>query len=291
MTSRAAPEGWVECRCGNRHWGRYGAAGLLLTDGDRVVLQHRAAWSHHGDTWGLPGGAVLAQEDAVAGALREAQEEAGIEPEQVRPHATSVLRHPDWSYATVIARAAADLPVSATDAESVSVAWVPLDQVTDRPLLPAFADAWPRLRALARTEVHVVVDAANVVGSRPDGWWRDRRGATERLHARLQRLAQHGLAASDVALDDADHVWPRWHLVAEGAARGGARGTAEVAVTDATGSGDDAVVDLVARLRSPDAQVCVVTADRGLVARVREHDAGVVGPRVLLEALDALDAV
>ena len=64
-----------------------------------------------------------------------------------------------------------------------------------------------------------------------------------------------------------------------------------MSVTEATGSGDDAVVDLVARLRSPDAQVRVITADRGLVARVREHDAGVVGPRVLLEALDALDAV
>lgn len=287
MTSDAAPEGWVECRCGNRHWGRHGAAGLLLTDGDRVVLQHRAAWSHHGDTWGLPGGALTAQESPLAGALREAHEEAGVEPALVRPLATSALRHPDWSYTTVIARAPADLPVSATDAESVSVAWVPLAEVTDRPLLPAFADAWPRLRELARTEVHVVVDAANVVGSRPDGWWRDRRGATERLHARLQRLAGQGIAAGDLGLD-ADHAWPRWHLVVEGAARG-VPGTAEVEVTEAAGSGDDAVVDLVARLRRPpDVQVLVVTADRGLADRAREHAAGVVRPGVLLDALDAV---
>ena len=49
--------GWVFCSLGHRHWGRFGAAGILITDGLRVVLQHRAGWTHEGDTWALPGGA------------------------------------------------------------------------------------------------------------------------------------------------------------------------------------------------------------------------------------------
>src|SRR5947208_10470494 len=72
---------YVDCSCGSRHWGHLGAAGLLLTDPDRtgVVLQHRSPRVHQGDTWGVPGGAIDAGEDAVAAALREAHEEAGIE--------------------------------------------------------------------------------------------------------------------------------------------------------------------------------------------------------------------
>ena len=54
----ALGDGWVEIGDGRRFWGRFGAAGLLLRDPDgRVLLQHRATWSHFGDTWGLPGGA------------------------------------------------------------------------------------------------------------------------------------------------------------------------------------------------------------------------------------------
>ena len=87
---RQPGDGWVECGCGLRHWGLFGAAGLLLVrrdDGHRataVVLQHRAEWSHHGGTWGIPGGARMPDEDEVAAALREAAEEAGIDPVSVR---------------------------------------------------------------------------------------------------------------------------------------------------------------------------------------------------------------
>jgi 8-oxo-dGTP diphosphatase len=47
--------GWVVCAAGHRHWGRFGAAGLLISDGFNVLLQHRAAWTHEGDTWAVPG--------------------------------------------------------------------------------------------------------------------------------------------------------------------------------------------------------------------------------------------
>ena len=55
-------DGWVMCSCGHRHWGLHGAAGLLLIrrdlDQPRVLLQLRAAWTHGGGTWALPGGAL-----------------------------------------------------------------------------------------------------------------------------------------------------------------------------------------------------------------------------------------
>ena len=149
---RTAGDGWVACACGRRHWGRFGAAGLLLVRRDAsgtptaVVLQHRAPWSDQGGTWGLPGGALAPDEDAVTGALRESAEEAGIDPSHVRATGTSVLKHPDWSYTTVLADELHPAEPTATDAESVEVRWVPLDEVTDLPLLAAFGDAWPDLR-------------------------------------------------------------------------------------------------------------------------------------------------
>ncbi|HEX5740261.1 MAG TPA: hypothetical protein VFY17_01760 [Pilimelia sp.] len=108
----------------------------------------------------------------------------------------------------------------------------------------------------------LVVDAANTIGSVPDGWWRDRAGAVARLRDALAGLAD---GAVEVV------------LVAEGAARdvpsaGGVR------VVGAPGSGDDAIVALVA---ASDRPCVVVTSDRELRARVRELGAGVRGPGTL----------
>ncbi|POX48973.1 NTP pyrophosphohydrolase [Streptomyces sp. Ru71] len=113
----------------------------------------------------------------------------------------------------------------------------------------------------------VIVDAANVVGSVPDGWWRDRRGAAERLR---DRLAERGLPGHD---GETEIV-----LVVEGAARGVAS-VPGVRVEDAPGSGDDHMVTLVAR--SPDRPRLVITADRELRHRVTELGAEVRGPRTL----------
>lgn len=279
-------DGWVECRCGSRHWGRNGAAGLLLTDGERVVLQHRAEWSHQGGTWGVPGGARHADESPVAGALREAAEEAGVEAARVHPFATSVLRHPDWSYTTVLARTDPDLPVEATDDESLEIRWTPLSQVTERPLLPAFEDAWPVLREMLATDLHVVVDGANVVGSRPDGWWRDRRGAAERLIGRIEELAETGVPATLPDLPG-ERWWPRWHVVTEGAARGAGRtGTSSaVEIREAPHEGDDEIVAQAAALTDRGATAIVITADRELSRRCERAGAAVVGPRTLLDLL------
>ncbi|MFJ6074115.1 NTP pyrophosphohydrolase [Streptomyces sp. NPDC093065] len=114
----------------------------------------------------------------------------------------------------------------------------------------------------------VVVDAANVVGSVPDGWWRDRRGAAERLR---DRLAADGVPGRDGPLEVV--------LVVEGAARGVAS-VPGVRVESAAGSGDDHMVELVARA-ADDRTVLVVTADRELRRRVTELGAEVAGPRTV----------
>ncbi len=121
----------------------------------------------------------------------------------------------------------------------------------------------------------LVVDAANVVGSVPDGWWRDRLGAAERLRDLLVPYAADGLPAEAV---DPELPGPlEIVLVVEGAARGAAA-VPGVRVEAAPGSGDDHIVRLVAD-REPGRRCVVVTADRELRVRVRALGAEVAGPR------------
>ncbi|MFE9771765.1 NTP pyrophosphohydrolase [Streptomyces sp. NPDC005931] len=113
----------------------------------------------------------------------------------------------------------------------------------------------------------VIVDAANVVGSVPDGWWRDRAGAARRLR---DRLASDGLPG---------HTGPvEIVMVVEGAARGVAP-VPGVRVEAAPADGDDHVVALVTEARPR--PVLVVTADRELRDRVTALGADVAGPRTV----------
>lgn len=281
-------EQWVQCGCGQRHWGAYGAAGLLLVDdvpARRLVMQHRAEWTHFGGYWGVPGGARHRDEDAVTGALREAWEEAGIDPDLAHPVATRVLAHPDWSYTTVVARAEPAVRPHVTDAESQEITWVGLDRLASLPVLPALAQAWPELQQMVTTAATVIVDAANVVGARPDGWWRDRAGATERLLQRLERLAARGVPADFLGL--AGHWWwPRFVLVTEGAARG-VQGPADGAVQVVAAPRDgDAQIVAEAAERARTGSNWVVTADRELLSRVAGHGGRSLAPRRLLHLLD-----
>ena len=97
-------DAWVVAESGERYWGRFGAAGVLAFDPERgVLLQHRVGWSHFGGTWGIPGGALHEGESARDGALREAQEEAGIPDGALKARFASVLDLRIWSYTTVVA--------------------------------------------------------------------------------------------------------------------------------------------------------------------------------------------
>jgi hypothetical protein len=131
-----------------------------------------------------------------------------------------------------------------------------------------------------------VVDVANVMGARADGWWRDRAGAALRLGREVIMLARRPDEARAGA----------WVLVLEGRARDAAvtlqdeadQGRAEsapVRVLSAPGSGDDAIVGVVAEAVARDESCLVVTADRELRQRCEELNASVVGPGWLLRLL------
>lgn len=118
----------------------------------------------------------------------------------------------------------------------------------------------------------LVVDGANVVGSVPDGWWKDRAGAAAKL--------AHQLASASLPFDVIE-------LVLEGKERAGVpTGTIEhLEVVHAGGSGDDEIVARCHSLAARGAHVTVVTADRGLLARLAPLEVTPQGPRELRSRL------
>ncbi|MFN2536728.1 MAG: hypothetical protein ABR549_01070 [Mycobacteriales bacterium] len=118
----------------------------------------------------------------------------------------------------------------------------------------------------------LLVDGANVVGSRPTGWWKDRAAAARVLFDQLRTATREGRIVQPVV------------LVLEGRARPGVdEGTVDgVQVVHAAGEGDDTLVDLAAAATE---QVTLVSADRALAERVRDVGGDVVGPRWLLDRL------
>jgi hypothetical protein len=120
----------------------------------------------------------------------------------------------------------------------------------------------------------LLVDVANVMGSRPDGWWRDRAGAAERLLERLAGLPGRVLDGPDGAAVHCSQVV----AVVEGQARAAAGPEISgLRVVRAPGSGDDALVASAAELVAAGEAVLAVTADRGLRARLPDGVA-VAGP-------------
>lgn len=136
---------WVDGPKG-RFWGANGAAGLLLLGpGDAVLLQLRAVWSDHGGTWGIPGGARKAGETAAQAALREADEEAGVPPDEVNLLGEHRFDAGYWSYTTVLGSIQRAFEPVVGDAESIELRWVPRADVAALPLHPGFAASWSAL--------------------------------------------------------------------------------------------------------------------------------------------------
>lgn len=147
--------------------------------------------------------------------------------------------------------------------------------------------------------LQLVVDAANTVGARPDGWWRDRAGAAQRLLGQLSRLARVREVAAPDGLGGAGSTDGRggWvlevsavHAVLEGRARSASPGGLQdgVHVHLAPADGDAAIAALAQRLTAEGGAVLVVTADRGLRARL-PRAALTAGPGWLREQLDRLE--
>jgi hypothetical protein len=126
----------------------------------------------------------------------------------------------------------------------------------------------------------VLVDVANTVGSRPDGWWRDRAGATTRLLDRLARLLGRELPGPDGTPVPVTAIV----AVVEGKARD-VEAPAGVRLVRAEASGDDAIAAVAAEQADSDDDLLVVTADRGLRDRL-PATARVTGPGWLLAAAD-----
>jgi 8-oxo-dGTP diphosphatase len=285
---RGDGDGWAVGPDGARRWGKHGAAGLLLRapladGGPGVLLQHRAAWSHLGGTWALPGGARDSHETTVHAAVREAHEEAGIDIARVQVRSALVTcgKAPAWEYTTVVADAPEPLATTANH-ESTELRWVPEDGVTELDLHPGFAASWPRLCA---RPLRLIVDTANLLGTRPNGWWRDRVGATAALLAQLGQVAPR-----TVTLPSGGFGWlARTEAVLEGEAREAAVPVGDGAVRThlAPGSGDDHILRVATAPSGDVAVTAVVTADRGLRSRLpRAVDA--ISPVQVLGWLDGL---
>ncbi len=119
----------------------------------------------------------------------------------------------------------------------------------------------------------LVVDGANVVGSRPDGWWRDRAGAAARLHGRL--------AVADTSYDEIV-------LVLEGQAKAGVPHGRDghLRTVHAARDGDATIVKETAAAAGKGHDVVVITADRALAQRVEALGSRTMSPTWLLVLLD-----
>ena len=118
-----------------------------------------------------------------------------------------------------------------------------------------------------------LVDGNNVMGSRPDGWWRDRRGAIERLIAELERFAEVTGDEVAVVFDGRPFPLEGGGRVEVGFAPGG-RNAADHAIAEWVGSDPDP------------AAITVVTSDAELERRVRERGAQVVGAGAFRSRID-----
>ncbi|KAB1641630.1 NUDIX domain-containing protein [Gulosibacter chungangensis] len=280
---------WAVGPDGTRMWGKFGAAGLLTLDRNRgVLMQHRALWSHYGGTWGIPGGALNRGESALDAAVREAHEEALVPPDALEPLLSRVVDLGFWSYTTYVVETTRPFEAEITDDESAGLAWVVPGELRRLKLHPGFAKAWPVLEPLLSFRPVVIIDVANLLGSKPNGWWRNPAAAARKLIHELATIATAGVPGSLFDMD-AQTSWPALTCVVEGKQRDAVVGLGDlpgrVDVRAADASGDDEIVETVraSRLAQPLAPVLVATSDRELRGRVEALGATTVGAAAFLE--------
>ncbi len=170
---RKLAEDYVECGDGHTHWGPHGAAGMLIKHDDphdgqtRYLLQKRAPWVDHGNTWGVPGGALHEDESPHEGALRETEEEMGKMPSNLTHHRTHTDDHDGWAYHTVVM----DSPHrfeprrdGEDDHETAGHGWYTKNEMNVMNLHPGFAHSLKRVTAsMSQGEPFTVVPKGNKV--------------------------------------------------------------------------------------------------------------------------------
>ena len=152
---------WTRCDQGHTHWGRNGAAGMLLRHEDpngiaRYFLQQRGPDVQNPGTWSTPGGAIEDHESPQDAAMREATEELGQFPVNNLQH-LHTLDHGGWAYHTM----QADVPQpfyphgSGWDPNETSDAgWFTPHEVDELPLHPGFREGWDQYKPNARPDPH-----------------------------------------------------------------------------------------------------------------------------------------
>jgi 8-oxo-dGTP diphosphatase len=273
MPGGKSGNGWVTCALGHRHWGLYGAAGILVYvphPGDHalslVLLQRRARWAHQGGTWALPGGAMDSEETPAEAALREADEEVMLDPKLVVPRGMYTDDHGGWAYHTVLAQAAEPLRVVSDAYEADEALWLAAVEVDRLDLHPGFADSWPLLRE-ALAPVTVFVDGTDGQVSQPAT------DAGRRLYSHLAGLVRSGIGAPpDGVLGPALARWyPDYVLVLDEAAAAAAADAAAL---------DEAQAAAGAPRYSWNAPLTVRTAEIRIVAVTGGEQAGHVIARL-----------
>ncbi|WP_256842560.1 NUDIX domain-containing protein [Ornithinimicrobium cryptoxanthini] len=149
--------GSVYCaRCQRRHFGRYGAAGLLLLSEGHALLTLRSAYVDQGGTWSIPGGALAPGEGPAVAAVREAREELAGLPTLTLTGQRLTDDHGVWRYTTLVAELEALPRLTPRNRETEAARWTPVAAVErlDR-LHPAFARSWPHLAALTKEHTNV----------------------------------------------------------------------------------------------------------------------------------------
>ena len=148
---RGSGDGFVTVSDGGVRWGRFGAAGILVRHVDGAgatsfFLARRSEWCHRGGTWAIPGGALDADEEPIAGALREFAEEIGNLPEPYEVALVHQDDHGGWSYWTIVVDVPARFPTPVIASwETDEARWVTAAELADLELFDAFAATLARL--------------------------------------------------------------------------------------------------------------------------------------------------
>jgi 8-oxo-dGTP diphosphatase len=138
----------LSCECGAKHWGKYGAAGMLIVHNNKVLLELRSSSvNQQPNTWGIPGGARRYDEDYSMAAYRETQEELGLNPGKIIVYDSIISDHGNWQFHTFLATTDEELEPTIDPDEVEKAMWVPFEKVSLLFLHKDFASFWQVFKA------------------------------------------------------------------------------------------------------------------------------------------------